>query len=171
VAVWEEGGQERVVLAVQREWKDDPKGMAKLAVYTPATGGWGFVHYPLDAPSPAPGAWVGLSEITHLGGGRFAILERDNQPGPGAALKIVTVVSLAGVEPKPYGETLPVVEKRPAVDLLPALKAARGWVPDKPEGVAVAADGRLFAITDNDGVEDATGETWLLDVGRSDRLR
>jgi hypothetical protein len=49
-------------MAVQREWKDDPKGMVKLVSYNTAEETWGAVHYPLDAPGE--GAWMGLSEIT-----------------------------------------------------------------------------------------------------------
>ena len=123
----------------------------------------GLVHYPLDAPV-GPG-WVGLSEITALGDDRFALIERDNQPGDAAALKKVTVISLAGVEPKAYGETLPVVAKRDAIDLLPLMRATHGWISDKPEGLAVLANGELVAVTDNDGVDDATGETLFLRLG------
>ncbi len=98
--------------------------MAKLAVYDPAAKGWGFVDYPLEAP--AAEGWVGLSEITSLGGDRFALIERDNQPGAAAALKNVTVISLAGVGPKPLGEQLPVVTKSTAADLLPRMLATNG---------------------------------------------
>ena len=58
--------------------------MAKLGVYDPAAKSWGFVHYPLEAPKSPAGGWVGLSEITALGGDRFALIERDNQPGAAA---------------------------------------------------------------------------------------
>lgn len=163
VATWGEGDAQKVIVAVQREWKDDPKGMAKLAFYDPAAKSWGFVHYPLAAP--AGEGWVGLSEITALGGDRFALIERDNQPGDAAALKSVTVISLAGVTPKPYGETLLTVTKTVAMDLLPAMRATRGWISDKPEGLALLANGELVAVTDNDGVDNATGETLLLRLG------
>jgi uncharacterized protein YjiK len=36
----------------------------------------------------------------------------------------------------------------------------------QPEGVAVLADGRVFVVTDNDGVDGWTGETWCLRLGR-----
>ena len=163
VATWGEGDAQKVIVAVQRAWKDDPEDMAKLAVYDPAAKSWGFVHYPLE--KPAGEGWVGLSEITALGGDRFAILERDNQPGAAAAFKSVTVISLAGVEPKPYGETLPVVTKTVALDLLPAMRATKGWISDKPEGLALLANGELVAVTDNDGVDNATGETLFLRLG------
>jgi hypothetical protein len=33
------------------------------------------------------------------------------------------------------------------------------WTPEKLEGVGVAADGQPYPVTDNDGVDGATGET------------
>lgn len=164
VATWGEGDAQKVIVAVQRAWKDDPEGMTKLAVYDPEAKSWAFVHYPLE--KPAGEGWVGLSEITALGGDRFALIERDNQPGAAAALKSVTVISLAGVVPEPLGGELPVVEKSVAVDLLPEMLATKGWISDKPEGLALLANGELIAVTDNDGVEDATGETLLLRLGK-----
>ncbi|MEY2929550.1 MAG: hypothetical protein RL033_299, partial [Pseudomonadota bacterium] len=44
------------------------------------------------------------------------------------------------------------------------------WISDKPEGVAVTGNGRLFVVTDNDGVEDWSGETWFLRLGSWRRL-
>ncbi|MBN9674016.1 esterase-like activity of phytase family protein [Roseibium aggregatum] len=170
VAEFEMDGQTRVAVAVQREWKDDPKGMTKIAIYTPADKSWGFVHYPLDAPKSAAGGWVGLSEIVSLGDGAFAILERDNKGGEDAAIKQITTVSLKGVTPAAYGETLPVLEKHFAMDILPAMAKSKGWVLDKPEGLTVTPGGRLILITDNDGVDDAPGETQLIDLGPASRL-
>ena len=98
------------------------------------------------------------------------MLERDNQPGSYAVIKTVTVVSLDGVTPAAWGEELPLVDKQLAIDLLPAMQASRGWISDKPEGLAVTADGRVFAIIDNDGLSDASGETMLLRLGIKDAL-
>lgn len=170
VAEFERGGQTMVAIAVQREWNDDPKGLTKLAIYDVANKSWGFVHYPLDKPASAAGGWVGLSEITLIEGETFAILERDNKGGEDAAIKQITVVSLDGVTPAKIGETLPVLEKRLAVDVLPAMAAQGGWVLDKPEGLAITADGQLILVTDNDGVDDAPGETQLIDLGPASRL-
>ncbi|MBS8262043.1 esterase-like activity of phytase family protein [Roseibium polysiphoniae] len=170
VAEFEKDGQTLVAVALQREWKDDPKGMVKLAIYNPADKSWGFVHYPLDAPASQAGGWVGLSEIVSLGGEEFAILERDNKGGEDAAIKQITVVSLKGISPAKYGDDLPVLEKRMAMDILPALAASKGWVLDKPEGLTVTAGGRLILVTDNDGVDDAPGETLLIDLGPATRL-
>ncbi|MEM7022049.1 MAG: esterase-like activity of phytase family protein [Pseudomonadota bacterium] len=170
VATRAEDDDEQVIVAVQRAWKDDPEAAAKLAIYSPSANRWTFVHYPLEAPKSERGGWVGLSEISHLGDGRFAILERDNQPGDYAAIKTITVIDLDGVTPVPHGEELPVVEKEVVIDLLPVLQSSRGWISDKPEGFAVTADGRVFAITDNDGVDNASSETLLLLLGNKEDL-
>lgn len=170
VAEFEMSGQTLVAVAVQREWSDDPEGLSKIAIYNPSDKSWGFVHYPLDAPRSAAGGWVGLSEIVSLGEGQFAILERDNKGGEDAAIKQITTVSLEGVTPAAHGEELPVLKKRFAVDLLPAMSSSKGWVLDKPEGLAITADGSLILVTDNDGVDDAPGETQLIDLGPASRL-
>ena len=49
--------------------------------------------------------------------------------------------------------------------MLPALRATNGWTQEKLEGLTVGGDGQVYAITDNDGVLDATGETVLLRLG------
>jgi DNA-binding beta-propeller fold protein YncE len=170
VAARGEGEAERVVVAIQRGWKDDPENAAKLAIYSPAQDSWSFVRYPLEAPKSERGGWVGLSEVTHLDGDRFALIERDNQPGSYAAIKTITVVDLGGVEPAAWGEDLPLVEKAMAIDLLPEMQASGGWISDKAEGFAITADGRIFAVTDNDGVSDASGETLFLLLGTKDAM-
>ncbi|NMM46323.1 esterase-like activity of phytase family protein [Rhodospirillaceae bacterium KN72] len=159
-------GKPRVVVAVQREWGDDPKDLTKLGIFDPEAEAWTFVRYPLDAPKD--GGWVGLSEITHLDGQRFLVIERDNKGGPDAAIKQLALIDLSTVTPKPFGEDLPTVEKRVIMDLLPAMQSGHGWTPDKVEGLAVTADNRLLAVTDNDGVDDASGETMFLDLGTVD---
>lgn len=170
VAEFQMDGKPLVAVAVQREWQDDPKGHTKIALYNPADKSWGFVHYPLDAPKSAAGGWVGLSEIVSLGDGEFAILERDNKGGEDAAIKQITVVSLKGVKPAAHGETLPVLKKRFAMDILPAMAQGKGWILDKPEGLTITNDGRLILMTDNDGVDDAPGETQLINLGPASRL-
>ncbi|MEO0978486.1 MAG: esterase-like activity of phytase family protein [Pseudomonadota bacterium] len=170
VAEFEMNGQSLVAVAVQREWNDDPKGHTKIGIYNPADKSWGFVHYPLDAPKSTAGGWVGLSEIVSMGGGDFAVLERDNKGGEDAAIKQITVISLKDVVPVAHGETLPVLKKRYAMDILPAMAEGKGWILDKPEGLAITADGELILVTDNDGVDDAPGETQLIKLGRVSRL-
>jgi hypothetical protein len=59
----------------------------------------------------------------------------------------------------------PVVTKQPLADVLDDLRAPGGQVLDKLEGLALTPDGDWYAVTDNDGVDEATGETQLLRLG------
>lgn len=157
-----EGDDLTLWIAIQREWKDDPKGQVKLVSYKPSTEEWGAVAYPLEAP--AEGAWVGLSEIT-AHGDHVYIIERDNQIAENAKLKAlyrVPVAELAGVE---LGGELPVVSKELVRDLIPDLKSLNGYVVDKVESFAVDASGTGYVITDNDGVDDSSGETYFWSIG------
>ena len=147
-------------IAIQREWKDDPKGEVKLLAYKPAAKEWGAVRYPLDA---AEKGWVGLSEITAHDGALY-IVERDNQIGEAAKEKKLFKVSLDGVTPAPLGGDLPLVEKTEVHDFMPELSAYNGYVVDKIEGFTFAADGTAYAVTDNDGVDDSSGETFFFKV-------
>lgn len=165
VASWMEGDTEMVIVAFQREWNDDPDNQVKLGIYNTASGEWSFVGYEIAEPSSPNGGWVGLSEITYLGDSRFAIIERDNQPGVYSTYKVVTVIDLSTVTPVMAGEELPVVEKTIAVDILAEMLAFNGWVSDKPEGLAVTTDGTVYLIIDNDGVDDAPGETQFIVLG------
>ena len=165
VAVEGIGADETVWIAVQREWADDEKGSVKLLSYKPASAEWGVVRYPLD---PAGEGWVGLSEITALGGGRFAIVERDNLLGEAAKLKALTTVSLAGIAAAAPGAEAPTVEKKPVRDFIDDLKSANGYVVDKVEGFAVDVEGTAYMMTDNDGVDDSSGETLFFNLGKLD---
>jgi len=163
VAVVGEGASTRVYVAFQREWKNDPAGRVRIGVFNPGTGEWGFIHYPLDAA--AEGGWVGLSELTSIGNGQFLVIERDNQQGPAAQIKRLYRIDLNGLQPAAEGQRFPLASKRLERDLLPDLKSTGGWVLDKVEGAAVDKQGRLFVVTDNDGVEDASGETRFMRLG------
>jgi hypothetical protein len=149
-------------MAVQREWKDDPAGMVKLVAYNTADESWGAVHYPLD---PATGdGWVGLSEITAHGDWIY-VVERDNQIAGNAAIKKLYRVPLSAMVPAKLGEPLPVVAKEPVRDLLPDLGVLHGYAVDKIEGFAIDSAGTGFVVTDNDGVDDSSGETLFWSVG------
>lgn len=150
-------------VAIQREWKDDPKGSVKLLAYDPARGDWaGYARYPLDA---APeGGWVGLSEIAAFGDGVYFI-ERDNQIGEAARIKRITRVPAAALQPTPFGAEAQPLEKTTVRDLIPDLKAGGGYVLDKVEGLAIDPSGAVFVVTDNDGVDDSSGETMFLPLG------
>ncbi|MCB8821546.1 esterase-like activity of phytase family protein [Microvirga rosea] len=162
VTVTGSGADETVWLAVQREWADDGKGFVKLLAYTPATKSWGAVRYPLDK---AEAGWIGLSEIT-AAGDRVIIIERDNQIADKAQVKKLYAVSLADMKPAPLGSDLPVVKKTALRDLLPDLKAPKGYVLDKVEGFTIDAAGDAYIVTDNDGVDNSSGETQFVKLGK-----
>jgi hypothetical protein len=165
VAITGEGDTEQVWVAVQRELKGDPKGTVRIGRYSIADKTWAWLGYQLDA-APA-GAWVGLSELVAVDNDTFAVIERDNQRGLKATVKKVYTFDV----PADFGTAaLPTVKKTLAVDLLPLLKADNGWVQDKVEGLGIAGNGQVFAVTDNDGVDDATGETVFMRLGAADKL-
>ncbi|MEO5613716.1 MAG: esterase-like activity of phytase family protein [Cypionkella sp.] len=149
-------------MAVQREWKDDPKGMVKLLAYNTKEETWGAVHYPLDAP--AEGAWMGLSEITVKGDWAY-IVERDNQIADKAVTKKLYRVAVSALVPAELGGTLPIVKKELVRDLVPDLAVLKGYVVDKVEGFAIDAAGQAWVVTDNDGVDDSSGETLFWSIG------
>lgn len=149
-------------IAIQREWSDDPKGRVKLLAYNLKTEQWGAVHYPLEK---ATSGWVGLSEITAYNGALY-IIERDNQLDENATIKQLCKVNLAGLKPAPIGGKLPVVAKEQVRNFIPDLKSLNGYVTDKIEGFAIDASGQAFAVTDNDGVDDSSGETLFFAAGQ-----
>jgi sugar lactone lactonase YvrE len=149
-------------MAVQREWGDDPAGMVKLVSYNLETEEWGAVHYPLET---ADAGWMGLSDIVAHGEMMY-IVERDNQIGDAAKVKKIFRVALSELVPAALGGDLPVVMKEEVRDLIPDLKAQNGYVVDKVEGLAIAADGTAWVSTDNDGVDDSSGETFFWSFGK-----
>jgi len=162
VTVTGSGADEIVWLAVQREWADDGKNAVKLLAYKPSDKSWSAVRYPLDS---ADAGWIGLSEITAVGD-RVIIIERDNQIAEKATMKKLYAVSMADMKPMKLGGELPLVQKTLVRDLLPDLKALKGYVLDKVEGFAVDAAGDAYIVTDNDGVDDSSGETQFLKLGK-----
>jgi len=149
-------------IAIQREWADDPKGLVKLLSYDLKTKQWGAVHYPLEK---AQTGWVGLSEVTAYNDSLY-IIERDNQLDENAKIKQLYKVSLDDLKPAPIGSTLPVVKKELVKNFIPNLKSLNGYVTDKIEGFAIDASGHAYAVTDNDGVDDSSGETLFFSAGK-----
>jgi hypothetical protein len=153
---------EQVWVTLQRELVTDPRGVVRIGRYDVATSAWTWFGYPL-ASTAVEGDWIGLSEITAVGPRTFAVVERDTLSGPQARVKQLAVVTLPTTDPAPG--TLPVLTKRVALDVLPALRATNGWTQEKLEGLTVGGDGQVYAVTDNDAVTDATGETVFLRLG------
>ncbi len=149
-------------IAIQREWRDDEKDMVKLVSYKPASGEWGAVHYPLDKGEKG---WVGLSEIT-AHGDYIYIVERDNQIAQAAKIKKLYRVAMSEMVPGELGGELPVVAKEEVHDFMTDLAKGNGYIVDKVEGFTIDAAGEGFAVTDNDGVDDSSGETYFFSLGQ-----
>ena len=149
-------------MAVQREWKDDPKNTVKLVAYNLKTKEWGAVSYPKAEPAKG---WVGLSEIV-AHGDYFYVIERDNQIGDNVVTKKIYRIPAAEMVPAALGGDLPVVSKELVRDLVPDLQSFNGYVVDKVEGLAITKDGEMFVSTDNDGVDDSSGETFFWSIGK-----
>jgi len=149
----------KLYVTIQRAWEAEAN--PRIGIYDIAGGTWEFVYYPLDTVESQFGGWVGLSDISVIGNGEFLIVERDNQGGPDAAIKRLYRVDLSTYTP---GST---ITKTLVRDLLAAgdLAATGGLNPEKIEGSAVMADGDVYIINDNDGVDDNSGETQLLNLG------
>ncbi len=148
-----------VYLAFQRAWAGETN--PRIGIYDLANQTWKFVYYPLDSyDSQFAGGWVGLSEITSIGNGEFMILERDNRGGPDASIKRLYRINLQAVTD---GQT---ITKTLIKDIKPALAATKGSLIEKVEGTALMANGDVYIVTDNDGVNDHNGETQLINLGK-----
>jgi hypothetical protein len=153
----------KLVVAIQRSWDPAAKnGNALIAVFDLSSNTWSFLSYPMDPVASPYGGWVGLSEVTPIGNGKFIVVERDNHMGPDARIKRLYRIDITG---KADGATL---TKTLVRDLMPDLRAAGGLVLEKVEGVAVLPNGEVLIVTDNDGVNDHAGggETQLIRLGK-----
>jgi len=170
-AITDETGNEQLYVAVQRPlWADpadptttvDGAGVTRIGRYDVTAKSWTWFGYQLEADA-GNGDWMGLSEITAVDENTLAVIERDKLNGPAAAVKRVYTVTVPDTEPA--AGTLPILPKTLAYDVLPDLEATNGWTQEKLEGLTIGADGNVYAVTDNDGLKDATGETVFLTLG------
>ncbi|WP_243651592.1 esterase-like activity of phytase family protein [Thiobaca trueperi] len=175
-------GGYRLLVAQQRGWDystpecedldDDAGGLnargepnrTRIWTYDPAQGTWDHFAWTL-APLTANAAWVGLSEISRAPDGSYILIERDNLTGDFAKRKTLVRITLDKAD-----DGLITQGEKAIHNLMPGLKANHGWITDKPEGVAVTSAGLTFVVTDNDGVEDWSGETGFLGLGGYKKL-
>ncbi|MBW9262236.1 MAG: esterase-like activity of phytase family protein [Candidatus Thiodiazotropha sp. (ex. Lucinisca nassula)] len=146
-------------VAFQRVWDGDTN--VRIGVYDTTTETWSFLFYPLDTAESQDGGWVGLSDITSLGNGEFLVLERDNKGNLDAAVKRLYRIDVTGLAD---GAT---VTKTLVRDLIQSGDLSTGGMltPEKLEGLAVMSNGDVLIVNDNDGVDDNSGETQLINLG------
>lgn len=149
---------DKLVVAFQRAWNKEAN--PRIGIYDLNSKAWSFVYYPLDAVESPNGGWVGLSDLTSLGNNQFLVIERDNMSGPDARIKRLYKFDLNGVAENGT------VQKTLVRDLMPDLQAPGGQVIEKVEGLAVLPNGEGLVLTDNDGVDDSSGETQLIRLGK-----
>ena len=133
-----------------------------------------------------PGGWVGIGDIHHVGDGKYIVLERDNQGGLDASIKKIYSIFIGD-----YHDSGSVLTKTLVRDILPDVSTKIGGTFDpslfnvrssvltlvlhpstalaleKVEGLTVSG-GNVWITTDNDGVDDNSGETQLQNLGRMD---
>ncbi|AWB91595.1 esterase-like activity of phytase family protein [Aeromicrobium chenweiae] len=174
VTATQDADGEHVWTVIQRQlWTDvkdqtealDGDDVARIGRYDVKDRTWHWYGYRLDSPKRDGGDWVGLSEITAVDNDTFAVIERDKLNGPQARNKRIYAVDIPADDP--VGDELPILDKKPAIDVLPELRATNGWTQEKLEGFTIAADGSLYGVTDNDGLKDSTGETVFLRLGQA----
>ena len=162
VAAFGAGEEEEVVFALQREVGGED--FVRIGRYLPASGEFSWYGYQLEDAGD-DGSWNGLSEITRLSDGSFAVIERDKRIGENAKLKAVYQFALPEASASAPNDTVPLLEKKLAVDVLPVLERTNGRTQEKLEGLAVAGNGQVYVVTDNDAVKDASGETVFASLG------
>lgn len=158
ISVRGSGEQEEVIFALQREVPGED--FVRIGKYSTASGEFTWYGYRLE-PSGGDQSWNGLSEITELPDGKFAVIERDKRIGEDAQLKAIYQFEL----PEVVTEDVTMVEKSLAVDVLPVLEATHGRTQEKLEGLSISGAGDVFVVTDNDAVDDASGETVFANLG------
>jgi len=156
--------ENKLIVVFERAWTEELH--PRLGIFDLATFSWDFVFYPLDSPTSPNGGWVGLYDISSVGGGDFLVLERDNQGGPDARVKRIYKISLGNAwDGYVSGET---ITKELYVDMLLSenLPMRNGSIYDKTEGLTVTKTGDVWIVNDNDGVDNGNGEIGLISIGK-----
>ncbi len=119
---------------------------ARIGAYDVDSSTWNFYFYPLDADVGGDTGNTFLSELTHVTGDTFAVIERDQGISSAALNKTIRTFSLSSGT---VNDASNPVNKQTAIDLL-----ADGFRFDqeKIEGLALGG-GSLFVVNDNDGGE------------------
>jgi hypothetical protein len=133
----------KVYVAFQRPLTGE--GMTtRIGEYSVDSKTWNFYFYTLDADVGGVSGNTFLSELIHVGGDRFAVIERDQGIAAAALNKTVRVFSLSS---GPLNDLTKPVTKTTAIDLL---ADSFRFDQEKLEGLALGG-GSLFVVNDNDG--------------------
>lgn len=160
LAIEETPSGSRLYVAFQAPLTDDRDDLTRIGAVDIDTGRWTFFHYPLEhLPT---GDYTGLSELLHLGNCRFAAIERDARGGR-KSIKWITTFELASLVGATADATGPIITKQVAVDLVPFFMRFDRKIEKEIEGLAVASDGQVYVITDNDNERP----TLLLRLGQA----
>lgn len=176
-AITDAAGAETLYIALQRPLGATASGaasidganIARIGRYDVAGQKWSWFGYELAAPA-AGSDWVGLSEIVAVDADTLAVIERDSLNGPAAANKRIYTVDIPDAAATTASSTLVVAPKALALDVLPALRETAGWTQGKLAGLTIGADGQVYAVTDNDGLKNTTGETNFLRLGSAQSI-
>jgi hypothetical protein len=149
----------RLVVPFETQWNNEVN--VRLGIYDLASETWRFGFYPLDNILSQNGGTIGLYGAARIDDDNVLILERDNQGGPDAALKRLYSVNISGVND---GD---IITKTLIRDMVPSgdLEVAGGQILPFFEGLTITATGDVLVINDNDGTEDGSGETQLINFG------
>lgn len=125
----------------------DPAGLTRIGEYVVDANTWNFYFYPLDPDLAGARNAIVLSEIAHLGGDAFAILERDQRRSGSSSVKRIYKVELSSGA---ANDSANPVEKSLLVDLL---TTPFRFDFEKVESIIVTPQG-TFAANDNDGGDE-----------------
>ncbi|WP_437589624.1 esterase-like activity of phytase family protein [Sorangium sp. So ce1000] len=114
------GGLE-VYVAMQRALTTEGQN-TRIGEYDVDTGAWSWYFYPLDANPGGPQGSTFLSELIHVGGDTFAVVERDQGWAGEAGNKTIRTVALSSGTPNDSADPM---DKALACDLLEHPSARR----------------------------------------------
>lgn len=133
----------KVYVAFQRPLTGE--GMnTRIGEYDVDAGVWNFYYYTLDADVGGVSGNTFLSELVHVGGDKFAVIERDQGIAAGALNKTIRTFTLGSGAPNDPSHP---VDKLTVIDLL---ADPFRMDQEKIEGLALGG-GSLFVVNDNDG--------------------
>ena len=136
-----------VYVAFQRALTDEGQ-TTRIGEYDVSAGTWRFFFYALDENAGGASGNTFLSELLHVSGDRFAVIERDQGYAGEARKKVIRTFTLASGTAGNLGDP---VDKVTAVDLL---ATPFRFDQEKIEGLALGG-GALWVTNDNDGGQAA----------------